>query len=198
LLIASIETFPTFARHIIGMNEALPPNPERRGFFKKSAAAIISVLLGMVPLGAGIAVYLDPLRKKSSQKSAIKVATLDALPDDGIPRKFPVVSARKDAWNKFSEVPIGAVYLRRTPEGKLQAFNVVCPHAGCFVDFLPDRGMYLCPCHNSTFAINGEIGDRASPAARGLDSLDVEVRGKEIWVRFQNFQAGRAEKIPTA
>src|SRR5438309_4689223 len=44
---------------------------------------------------------------------------------------------------------LGAVYLRRTPDGKLQAFNVVCPHAGCFVDFLPERGMYLCPCHNS-------------------------------------------------
>src|SRR5438309_9350284 len=92
---------------------------------------------------------------------------------------------------------LGAVYLRRTPDGKLQAFNVVCPHAGCFVDFLPERGMYLCPCHNSTFAINGEIADRSSPAARGLDSLEVEVRAdKEVWVHFQNFQAGRGEKVP--
>ena len=181
------------------MTDVVPPNPERRGFFKKSAAAVISILLGAIPFGAGVAVFLDPLRKKSSAKGAIKVASLDALPDDGIPRKFPVIASRVDAWNKFSASPIGAVYLRRTADGKIQALNVVCPHAGCFVDFLPDRGMYLCPCHNSTFAINGQIADRSSPAARGLDSLDVEVRdGKEIWVRFQNFQAGRAEKIPTA
>ena len=181
------------------MTDAVSPNPDRRGFFKKTLAAVISVVLGAIPFGAGVAVLLDPLRKKSNLKGAIKVASLDALPDDGVPRKFPVVASRVDAWNKFSEVPIGAVYLRRTTEGKIQAFNVVCPHAGCFVDFLPAKGMYLCPCHNSTFAINGEIGDRSSPAARGLDSLDVEVRdNKEIWVRFQNFQAGRAEKIPAA
>jgi len=124
--------------------------------------------------------------------------TLEALPDDGIPRKFPVLATRVDAWNKFSETPIGAVYLRRTSDGQIQAFNVVCPHAGCFVDFLPDRNQYLCPCHNSAFSVTGAIADRSSPAARGLDSLEVEVRNaKEVWVKFQNFQAGRAEKVPT-
>ena len=79
-----------------------------------------------------------------------------------MPRKFPVLATRVDAWNKFSRVPIGAVYLRRTSENQLQAFNVVCPHAGCFVDFLPDRGKYLCPCHNSTFTVAGKIDDPAS------------------------------------
>jgi hypothetical protein len=31
-----------------------------------------------------------------------------------------------------------------------------------------------------------------------LDALDVELRGDEVWVKFQNFQAGHAEKIPVA
>ena len=36
----------------------------------------------------------------------------------------------------------------------------------------------------------------ASPAARGLDSLEVEVRNRrEVWVKFQNFEAGQAKKI---
>jgi menaquinol-cytochrome c reductase iron-sulfur subunit len=110
-----------------------------------------------------------------------------------------VLATRVDAWNRATQVPIGAVYLRRTTDGKVSAFNVVCPHAGCFVDFLPDRGSYLCPCHNSTFTLTGKIADRSSPAPRGLDALDVEVRdGKEVWVTFQNFLAGRAEKIPVA
>ena len=169
----------------------------RRQFFKVAAATIISAVLGVVPLAAGLAVFLDPLRRKSAANGAIRVTTLEALPDDGVPRKFPVLASRVDAWNKFSEVPIGAVYLRRTGS-QVQAFNVVCPHAGCFVDFLPERGVYLCPCHNSTFTVTGAIGDRASPAARGLDALDVQLRGSEVWVRFQNFQAGRPEKIPAA
>jgi menaquinol-cytochrome c reductase iron-sulfur subunit len=177
----------------------LPPCPDRRGFFKKFLAGAIGALLGLVPLGAGLTVFLDPLRRKSAVSGAIRVTSLEALPDDGIPRKFPVLATRVDAWNKFSQVPIGAVYLRRTKDGKLLALNVVCPHAGCFVDFLPDRGRFLCPCHNSTFTTVGKIEDPASPSPRGLDALEVELRGgTEVWVKFQNFQAGRAEKIPVA
>jgi menaquinol-cytochrome c reductase iron-sulfur subunit len=126
----------------------------------------------------------------------VRVATLEALPADGVPRKFPVLADREDAWNKFQRVPVGAVYLRRTAEGKLEALNVVCPHAGCFVDFIAARGKFLCPCHNSTFAVDGAIADAKSPAARGLDSLTVELRNeREVWVKFQNFEAGKAVKV---
>jgi Rieske Fe-S protein len=171
----------------------------RRGFFKRAFAIALGALLGLVPLGAGLSVLLDPLWRRGPKGSAIRVTTLDALPPDGVPRKFPVLATRVDAWNKFSEVPIGAVYLRRTGDGKVDALNVVCPHAGCFVDYLASRGMFLCPCHNSTFTPEGKIADRTSPASRPMDSLAVEVRGgNEVWVQFRNFEAGRAEKIPVA
>ena len=36
-----------------------------------------------------------------------------------------------------------------------------------------------------------------SPAPRGLDELEVEIRNKsEVWVKFRNFRAGVPEKIP--
>jgi len=171
----------------------------RRGFIRKCLAGIIGAVLALIPAGAGLTVLLDPLRRKTAATGAVPVTTLDGLPADGLPRKFPVLATRTDAWNKFTEVPIGAVYLRRLPDGKLEAFNVVCPHAGCFVDFVPATGSFLCPCHNSTFTAEGKIADRSSPSPRALDSLEVEVRkGKEVWVKFRNFQAGRAEKIPVA
>jgi menaquinol-cytochrome c reductase iron-sulfur subunit len=174
------------------------PTP-RRDFFKKVLSGLIGTLLGLVPLGAGLTVLLDPLRRKSAASDAIRITTLEAIPADGIPLKFPVLATRVDAWNKFNQVPIGAIYLRRTTDNQLQAFNVVCPHAGCFVDFLPERGKYLCPCHNSTFTLAGKIDDPGSPAPRGMDSLEVELRdGKEVWVKFRNFEAGHAEKIPVA
>jgi menaquinol-cytochrome c reductase iron-sulfur subunit len=185
----------------IVMSDSTPAvaDRDRRGFFKKLLAGALGALLGLVPVGAGLTVFLYPLRRRVSGGGRVRVATLDALPDDGVPRKFPVLASRTDAWNKFSRVPIGAVYLRRTADGKLQAFNVVCPHAGCFVDFLPDRGTFLCPCHQSAFTVDGKIADRSSPAPRAMDSLAVELRnGREVWVKFQNFQAGRAEKIPVA
>jgi menaquinol-cytochrome c reductase iron-sulfur subunit len=189
-----------FASQIVmNIGQQAANSADRRSFFKQALAGIISVILGLIPAGAGLAVFLDPLRRKSGASGAVRVASMEALPDDGIPRKFPVIAARVDAWNKFSETAIGAVYLRRTSDGKVQAFNVVCPHAGCFVDFKAEKDHYLCPCHNSTFTVTGSISDPTSPAPRGLDSLVVEVReGKEIWVKFQNYQAGTSAKIPVA
>ncbi len=181
------------------MNDPSQPCPPvgRRGFFKSFLATVIGAVLGVVPIAAGLQVLLDPLRRKTGTSSAIRVASLEALPDDGIPRKFPVLADRVDAWNKFTQIPIGAVYLRRIGN-QVQALNAVCPHAGCNVDFLQDKNSYLCPCHNSTFTVAGQIGNPSSPAARGLDSLDVELRGNEVWIKFQNFEAGRSEKIPVA
>ena len=132
----------------------------------------------------------------SPLSAAIRIAPLSAVPNDGRPYKFPVISQHTDAWNKLPEVPIGAVYLRRTGEKTVEALNVVCPHAGCFVDFLSARACFFCPCHNSTFALDGEINDPKSPSPRGLDTLPVEIRGSDIYVTFQNFRSGITKKIP--
>lgn len=170
---------------------------DRRGFLKKAAAAVLGAIATLIPVGAGLTVWLDPLRRKSAASTAVLVANLGALPEDGLPRKFPVISSRVDAWNKSAAAVVGAVYLRREKGRPVQALNVVCPHAGCFVDFVAARQCYLCPCHNSLFALDGQVSDPESPAPRGLDALDVEVRkGGEIWVRFQNYRAGVTEKIP--
>ncbi len=175
-----------------------PKDPARRNFFAEGASVVIGGAISLVPIVAGARVLLDPLRRKSQNGAAVRVTSLEALPPDGVPRKFPVIATRTDAWNK-STAPIGAVYLRRTTEGVVTALNVVCPHAGCFVDFVTEKSCYLCPCHNSTFKTDGAVGDAKSPSARALDSLEVEVRGgKEVWVKFQNFKAGHAEKIPCA
>ncbi len=179
--------------------ENISPLVGRREFCKKLGAACIGGAVGLVPVAAGLTMFMDPLRRQSLAQGSIYVTTLEALPADGVPRKFPVLANKVDAWNKFSQVPIGAVYLRRPVGEKVEALNVVCPHAGCFVDFVPDRMMYLCPCHKATYNLEGQIADRSGPAPRGMDTLDVELRnGREVWVKFQNYQAGHAEKIPMA
>jgi Rieske Fe-S protein len=160
-------------------------------------ALVFGGLAGLVPPVAGLTVLLDPLRRGSDGAGRIRVATLDALPGDGTPRRFPVLATRRDAWNRTPHTPVGAVYLRRTGPDRVQAVNVVCPHAGCLVDFAPASHRFLCPCHRSSFEIDGRVADPHSPSPRGLDELEVEIRaGAEIWVRFQNFQVGRPEKRP--
>ncbi|MBI3876524.1 MAG: Rieske (2Fe-2S) protein [Verrucomicrobia bacterium] len=169
----------------------------RREFCKKACSVAIGGAISVVPVAAGVAVYLDPLRRNAPGGTLARVTSLDSLPTDGSPVLFPVIATRVDAWNRTT-APVGAVYVRRVSEKKLQVFTVTCPHAGCAVEFQPEQNGYFCPCHNSAFSLEGKRTPD-SPAARDLDSLDYEIRkGGEVWVRFQQFQTGQAEKTPVA
>lgn len=171
----------------------------RRGFIRKSLAALLGGLAALVPLSVAVRVLTDPLRRKSSASGLIKVATLDSLPADGVPRKFSVLASKTDAWNKFANAPVGAVYLSRTEKEGVKALNVVCPHAGCFVDFAEEQKQFICPCHKSSFGVDGAVANPGSPSPRAMDSLVVELRDDGgIWVQFQNFQAGRPDKVPVS
>ena len=170
----------------------------RRCFLKKIMALMVGALSVSIPATAGLMVLCDPLRRRRREtQGLVRITTLEGLPEDGTPQKYTVIAASTDAWNKYPLAPIGAVYLRRLGPMAVQAFNVICPHAGCFVEYVPEHKGFHCPCHGSTFAVNGQIKDPRSPSPRGLDSLEIEIRnGTEVWVRFQNFITGQTEKTP--
>ncbi|NNE94230.1 MAG: Rieske 2Fe-2S domain-containing protein [Verrucomicrobiales bacterium] len=170
---------------------------DRRDFLQKAGSVCAGCALVGTPVVAGMAVVADPLRLPPDDPEFLKVAKLDALPSDGTPQKFVVKNDKIDAWSRFPDRVIGAVYLRRLENNEIQAFNVVCPHLGCAINYREEQHDYFCPCHDSAFALeDGEQGP-GSPSARPLDSLEAEVRNEnEVWVKFQNFQTGVAEKKP--
>jgi menaquinol-cytochrome c reductase iron-sulfur subunit len=169
---------------------------ERRSFIAGLSAIAVGALATLAPIAAGAAALLDPLRRRQGESGMVRVTRLSAIPENGAPQRFTVQADRQDAWTTYANTPVGAVYLRRTPEG-VEALNVVCPHAGCFVGVAPDKSHFACPCHNSRFALDGTVNDPASPSPRAMDALEVELRnGDEVWVRFQNFLPGREEKRP--
>ena len=112
---------------------ARPATAARRGFLTRTGAIVAAGIAGLVPIFSGLIVFFDPLRRNGHAGKFIRVATLDAVPDDGIPRQFPVIARRVDAWNDSLE-PVGAVYLRRTQGQETpECWTATCPHAGCFV-----------------------------------------------------------------
>jgi nitrite reductase/ring-hydroxylating ferredoxin subunit len=166
---------------------------------QQAAAIVIGGIAALVPVTIGVLTLLDPLRRRSQAAGFVRVASLDAVAADGLPHRFAVLADRTDAWNGFVREPIGAVYLRRTSDQQVEAFNSICPHAGCFIDFDNPSDCYRCPCHNSTFHVDGTL-IQPSPSPRGMDSLVVQLRGdagqQDVWVQFQNFYTGIAAKVP--
>jgi nitrite reductase/ring-hydroxylating ferredoxin subunit len=179
-----------------------PESAERRNFLIKAAAAVAGAVVAIFPFAVGLFTFADPLRRRSSGEGDgfFRVAALDAVPDDGLPRQFAVIADRTDSWNRFPNEAIGAIYLRRSKGEKTPvAFNAICPHAGCFVAHAAERNLFQCPCHNSAFQLDGSI-IQPSPSPRAMDELACEVRSvdgrQEVWVKFQDYLPGRAEAIP--
>ena len=175
--------------------------PDRRGFIKGASCAI-GAAIGVVPMAAGVRVAMDPLSRQETVVDAefIRLAEVSDL-EVGVPKKFAIVEDKRDKWSRYKDVPVGAVYLLlqkgkedERGEPKVIAFNTVCPHLGCFVDYRPEQQDYFCPCHDSNFALDGSLKKGVSP--RGMDTLKVEIRkGHEVWVKFQRFKANASEKI---
>lgn len=182
--------------------------PPRRSFMMEFFAATIGGLVALVPVLAGVAVYLDPLRRKKAAASATPITTLDAIPDtsagDALIGVYKINANRQDAWNLYPNEPVGSVYLV-VPKGTqtVKALNATCPHLGCFVDVNQSTEGYgfLCPCHTSAF--HGD-GSRVMPCVspRDMDELECKVvkkadgDGYDVSVVFQNFQPGLEKKTP--
>ncbi len=179
----------------------------RRGFLAQALALVGGTVALLGPAAVGIVAALNPLRQKAAGGRFIRLAWLDMLPADGTPRRFPVIADRTDAWNRFPNEPIGAVYLRRAGKQKVEAVNVLCPHAGCPIQYhdgdeqdANKRDRFACPCHSAVFELTGKrISGQTSDCPRDLDTLQVKIEnGTQVWVKFEDFEPGVARKVAKA
>lgn len=168
----------------------------------KALAIVVGSFVGLVPIIAGAITILDPLIRRRSQSEEgnreesgfIRVTSASSLDSTGAPRMFPVIADLQDAWNKFPQTEIGSVYLWKTGDGEIKAFTSRCPHLGCTVNYKPGERLFSCPCHDSSFNLDGSRNNEIPP--RGMDPLEAKEVDGEILVRFQKFRAGIHDRIP--
>jgi menaquinol-cytochrome c reductase iron-sulfur subunit len=168
---------------------------DRRSFVSKVSAVVIGGLITVAAPIAGLFPILDPLRRRGDTRGMVRVTSFASLPEGGEPRKFPVLDTLVDAWNRTENVPVGSVYVQRTGDNSVRVLHTTCPHLGCSVGYNAAGRGYFCPCHKSSFALDGTIADPKSPSPRGMDPLEAVVRDGEVWVKFQNFRKGSPERI---
>jgi cytochrome b6-f complex iron-sulfur subunit len=88
-----------------------------------------------------------------------------------------------------SELPAGGMkrfHIREIPavvinsKAGFAAFSLVCSHLGCLVKWEGDKNEFVCPCHGAKFDEAGKV--ISGPPPRGLDVLNVEDKGEEVWI----------------
>jgi cytochrome b6-f complex iron-sulfur subunit len=70
--------------------------------------------------------------------------------------------------------------LIRNQDGELQAFNAVCTHLDCTVQYKADTSQIWCACHNGFYDLSGNVV--SGPPPRPLERFVVNQRGEDIVV----------------
>lgn len=164
--------------------------PDRRKFLKVATCAMGGGV-GLVVAAPVIKLVLDPAGKQTvtSPTEPLDLGAANRLRINEPPQRYEIVAPLvKDAWVASKNVVLGAAWLRRTGPGPrdIDARSAICPHLGCAVGWDPAANNYLCPCHDSRFAVDGQ--KLTGPSERGLDKLElVEVDGRLrlTWARFK-------------
>lgn len=72
------------------------------------------------------------------------------------------------------------VLLIRTAEDKLLAFDAVCTHLDCTVQYKKEMGVIWCACHNGKYDLTGR--NISGPPPRPLQPYRVIQKGEEIYI----------------
>jgi len=65
----------------------------------------------------------------------------------------------------------GRFYLTRLEDGGFIANSLRCTHLGCSIEWEEEKKRFICPCHSSAFAMNGDVQN--PPAPRALDYYPI-------------------------
>lgn len=68
-----------------------------------------------------------------------------------------------------------------THNDQLIAVNPTCTHAGCSVAWESEQQIFVCPCHDSQFSIDGKVLE--GPATEPLAKYQVKLSGDSILVK---------------
>lgn len=92
--------------------------------------------------------------------------------DAGKVSSFPIDSVTPFRGGRF--------FLARLQDGGFIALSLRCTHLGCSVNWEDKKKIFICPCHSSSYKINGDV--LSPPAPRALDYFKVIIENKDVKV----------------
>ena len=122
------------------------------------AASVVSFLYPAIR-------YIIPPAVAESTSRSVVAAKVDEL---------------KDNTGKIFKFGSKPALLVRTPDGAYHAYNAVCTHLNCTVQYRPDLHEIWCACHNGLYDLEGR--NISGPPPRPLEMFEVHVQGEDVVV----------------
>lgn len=143
--------------------DSLPKKIKRRSFVNYILGG--GVVAWLASVFYPVISYLLPPETPGGRVSSVNVAKVDELEPDS---------------SKIFQFGRKPGLLLRLKSGDYRAFVGVCTHLSCTVQYRKDMGVIWCACHNGKYNLKGI--NIAGPPPRPLESLEIHVRGDDIFV----------------
>lgn len=148
--------------------------PTRRTFYSAAIAGLGGLITAA--LAAPAAAYLFFRPRSQKQGDFVPVTDLSQL-TVGKPEEVVFRRTRVDGWRVLNEK--STAWVLRKDDQKVVAYTPQCTHLGCAYHWDEKENNFLCPCHTSTFSIDGKV--LTGPAPRPLDRYVTKIdQGKVL------------------
>ena len=148
--------------------------PDRRSFHVSVIYAMWAVITGALSLPAAIYLLIPPKSKKNTS-GWIEAGDISQLKPN-VPEEFVFRRNRLDGWKVTSEKT--TAWVIKQGDADVVAFTPQCTHLGCAYSYDEKNKEFLCPCHTSTFGLDGKV--LTGPAPRALDRYETKIAGSKL------------------
>jgi menaquinol-cytochrome c reductase iron-sulfur subunit len=162
-----------------GSSDSVGGDVDRRKFL----TGIIGVVAGAVAVGVGlpaIGYLVSPGLKSQNQDEWVTLGPLSSL-TPGIPTGFPYSVKTTDGWVESSQS--GVAYAVTQDGQTVTVFSNVCTHLSCRVTWHGDRNVFICPCHDGIFNVDGTV--IGGPPPRPLDQFQTKIENGQIQILLE-------------
>jgi menaquinol-cytochrome c reductase iron-sulfur subunit len=147
----------------------------RRRFLSSITTGILSVIGGILGVLGGGAVLSSTVRRQEDWLAASDLHELS----DGEPTAVTLSVMRLDGYKERLERR--TIFLVKTGESDVAAFDSRCTHLGCLVAWDPQAHVFRCPCHGGIYDRTGAVID--GPPPDPLIKVATRVDGNRVLVR---------------
>ena len=149
------------------------PGTSRRGFYLTVIYGLWGLIAAALAAPALLYLLLPPGVRRESEW--IETADINAL-QPKVPVEVVFRKNQVDGWKITSEKE--TAWVVKLSDQQIAAFGPQCTHLGCAYHWDEAKSEFLCPCHNSVFAMDGKV--ISGPAPRPLDRYETKIENGKL------------------
>ena len=159
--------------HVQTTDQHTTTGETRRSFYVAAIYGIWGLITAALAAPALVYLLIPPRARRQSEW--VDAGDLSQVPI-GTPVEVTFRKNRIDGWKVVSEKD--TAWVLKTASNQVVAYGPQCTHLGCAYHWDTGKNEFVCPCHNSIFAIDGRVV--GGPAPRPLDRFETKIQGGKL------------------